>query len=68
MPHSCTKSQLFEMYILDIPVARCRVAINEIIKEMSGYSKGSVIHIKRISPKQLKEFIDTYGLPRNYEI
>lgn len=67
-PHSCTKKELYAMYILDIPEYRARIYINEIIKEMTGYTNGPVMHIRHITPKQLKEFVDTYGLPRNYEL
>lgn len=67
MPHSCTKKRLFEMYALDMSVKFMRKAINAIIRENRGFPKNSVVYVMQLSPKELQEFIDTYGLPRNYE-
>lgn len=55
------------MYALDMSVKFMRKAINAIIRENRGFPKNSVVYVMQLSPKELQEFIDTYGLPRNYE-
>lgn len=67
MPHSCTKSQLYDMYCLDMSRRQIRNGINAIIKENRGLDKFHKVCIQQIAPKELHEFIDTYGLPRNYQ-
>ncbi|WP_445718221.1 hypothetical protein [Flavobacterium sp.] len=68
MPHSCTKSQLYDMYCLDMSRRQIRNGINTIIKENRGLPKFHNVRLIQIAPKELKEFIETYGLPRNYEL
>ena len=67
-PHSCTKKELFNMYRLDMSERQMRNGINAIIKENRGLPKFHQVCIQQIAPKELKEFIETYGLPRNYEL
>lgn len=55
------------MYALDMSFLAIRKAINAIIRENRGLPKNSVVYVMQISPKELQEFVDTYGLPRNYE-
>lgn len=68
MPHSCTKKQLVAMYCLDLSERNILQSINEIIRENRGFPKCKIVFLKQIAPKELKEFIAVYGLPRNYEI
>jgi len=44
-----------------------RNGINAIIKENRGLPKFYNVRLSMVAPKELKEFIETYGLPRNYE-
>ena len=67
MPHSCTKGQLYDMYCLDMSRRYIRNAINTIIKENRGLDKFHQVKLWHVAPKELQEFIDTYGLPRGYE-
>jgi len=66
MPNSCTKKQLFNMYLLDLPKREIRKNINLIIKENRKLINEKICN-QNISPKELQEFIAIYGLPRNYE-
>lgn len=68
MPHSCTKARLYELYCLDMSRRQIRNGINSIIKENRGLPKFHPVKLHQIAPKELKDFIDTYGLPRNYEL
>lgn len=68
IPNSCTKKQLYDMYRLDLSERQMRNGINAIIKENRGLPKFHQVCIQQIAPKELKEFIETYGLPRNYEL
>lgn len=56
------------MYRLDMSERQMRNGINAIIKENRGLPKFHPVCIQQIAPKELKEFIETYGLPRNYEL
>lgn len=68
MPNSCSKKELYNMYRLDMSERQMRNGINAIIKENRGLPKLHPVCIQQIAPKELKEFIETYGLPRNYEL
>lgn len=68
MPHSCTKSELFEMYRLDMTDREMRNGINTIIRENRGLPKFHPTKKQQVFPKELQEFIAVYGLPRNYEL
>jgi hypothetical protein len=68
MPNSCTKKQLYNMYRLDMSERQMRNGINAIIKENRGLPKFHQVCIQQIAPKELKEFVETYGLPKNYEL
>lgn len=68
MPNSCTKKELYDMYRLDMSERQMRNGINAIIKENRGLPKMHPVCIQQVAPKELKEFIETYGLPKNYEL
>lgn len=66
VPYSCSKSKLYEMYALDITTRQARNGINEIIRENRGLKRFDPVP-RLIWNQELMEFIETYGLPRNYE-
>jgi len=61
LPHSVTKSQLIEMYCNQFSETKIRNQINEILKE-KNISKGT----KMIPHLEFMEFVETYGLPKDY--
>ncbi|CAM3968070.1 hypothetical protein FLCU109888_11480 [Flavobacterium cucumis] len=67
-PYSCDKKKLFEMYALDMTSRQIRNGINAIIKENRGLPKFGKVMPRQIWHKELIEFMETYGLPRNYEL
>ena len=67
-PHSCDKTKLYEMYALDMTRRQIRNGINAIIKENRGLEKFCKVMPRQIWHKELVEFVETYGLPRNYEL
>ena len=69
LPYSCTKQQLVEMYLDQMPEATIRQSINVIIEASrshlpTGYKKTT----HKVWHKELMEFVDTYGAPKGYEI
>lgn len=67
MPKSCTKSELVQMYAPK-PARRILKQINEIIKEFRKGQSDNVIKTTYVEHHELMEFIETYGLPENYEL
>jgi hypothetical protein len=68
MPYSCTKKKLYEIYCQDLTVRQIRNGINTIIKSNRNLPKFHTTKVKQIFNKELVEFIEVYGLPRNYEL
>lgn len=69
LPYSCTKQQLVEMYLDQMPEATIRKSINVIIQASRcnlpvGFKKTT----HKVWHKELMEFVETYGVPRGYEI
>lgn len=56
------------MYALDMTRRQIRNGINAIIKENRGLEKFCKVMPRQIWHKELVEFVETYGLPRNYEL
>jgi len=63
LPYSVTKSKLIDMYINQKSVKAIISQINEILKE-----RKKSIRSKNIEHNEFKEYVDTYGLPKGYEI
>lgn len=61
LPYSCTKGELYEMYLNQMSHLSIQTAINTILK-----ANNIRISIKRIPHLQFMEFVETYGLPKNY--
>lgn len=61
LPHSATKTELIAMYCNQFSEAKIRNQINEILKE-KNISKD----IKMIPHLEFMEFVETYGLPKDY--
>lgn len=68
LPYSCTKSELYDMYRLDMSERAMRNGINTIIKEKRGLPKMHPVKLTLVHHVELMEFVATYGLPRHYEL
>jgi hypothetical protein len=64
-PFSCSKQKLIEMYH-HMPIRFIREEINEIIRENRGLSKEQAVHKHIVFAKELTEFREIHGLPKNY--
>ena len=64
LPYSVTKSELYSMYISDMPEYKIKRGINEILKEKPFYKDRD----KVILHNEFMEFVNTYGLPKGYFI
>lgn len=69
LPKSCTKSELVQMYAPK-PARRVLKQINTIIADFrKGECETSkIIKTTYVEHKELMEFVETYGLPENYEL
>lgn len=61
LPYSCTKSELYTMYLNQMSYLSIQNAINTILKHSQIR-----ISVKRIPHVQFMEFVETYGLPKGY--
>ena len=61
LPYACTKGELIAMYVDQIPERTIVDNINLILK-----ANNVRIYVKRIPHNQFMEFVETYGLPKNY--
>lgn len=61
LPYSATKDELVSMYIDQMPEATILRNINTILEEKK-FSK----HTKRIPHLEFMEFVETFGLPKDY--
>ena len=61
LPYSCTKGELVNMYIDQMPQETIIKRINTILQ-----ANNTRIYVKRIPHIEFMEFVETYGLPKNY--
>lgn len=72
-PNSCSQTKLKEMYCLDMSIRQIEANIKTIIIAHRGLDcfvngKNGRLKHPTITPAELKEFRETYGLPTGYEL